>query len=57
MDHVRPVDLLQRPSWVMTEQVRTIARQRTHGVIGQVDADCLAQCRSWLDLFADVTVR
>jgi hypothetical protein len=41
----------------MTEQVRTIARQRTHGVIGQVDADCLAQCRSWLDLFADVTVR
>jgi hypothetical protein len=32
----------------MTEQPRTVARQRLVAAIGTVTADCLEECRTWL---------
>jgi mRNA interferase MazF len=45
---VAPPDLLGQPSWVMTEQVRTVSRSRIAQVAGQADRACVAQCLEWL---------
>ena len=45
---------LDRPSWVMTEQPRTLTRERITGVAGRVSADCLASVRLWLGDFLDL---
>lgn len=49
--HVRlrgaTVDLI-KPSWALTEQPRTISRDRLTRSAGQVDADCLAEIDQWL---------
>ena len=45
---------LDRPSWVMTEQPRTLSRDRITGVAGEVSTDCLASVRTWLGDFLDL---
>jgi mRNA interferase MazF len=42
---------LPRPTFAMTEQPRTISRQRIASVAGNVDADCLASICRWLNDF------
>lgn len=44
---------LHEPSWIMTEQPRTLSRDRIAGVAGTADAECLAQTRTWLADFLD----
>ena len=45
---------LDRPSWVMTEQPRTLSRDRLTAVAGEVSVGCLAAVRIWLGDFLDV---
>lgn len=45
---------LDRPSWIMTEQPRTLSRDRLTGSTGSVSADCLASVRTWLGDFLDL---
>jgi mRNA interferase MazF len=45
---------LDRPSWVMTEQPRTLTRDRLTGVAGEVSIDCLGAVRTWLGDFLDL---
>ena len=45
---------LDRPSWVMTEQPRTLSRDRLTGVVGEVSIDCLGAVRTWLGDFLDL---
>ena len=44
---------LDQPSWIMTEQPRTLSRSRVTGIAGQVSADCLHAARRWLADFLD----
>lgn len=54
-NHVRVVGgTLGRPSWVMTEQPRTLARDRITGIEGTVSASCLRDVRVWLGDFLDL---
>lgn len=45
---------LDRPSWIMTEQPRTLTRERLTGIAGTVSARCLADVRLWLGDFLDL---
>lgn len=45
---------LDRASWVMTEQPRTLSRDRLTGVSGAVSPECLAEIRLWLGDFLDL---
>ena len=45
---------LDRPSWIMTEQPRTLSRERLTRVAGEVSMDCLASVRTWLGDFLDL---
>lgn len=45
---------LDRPSWIMTEQPRTLARDRLTRTGGHVSDDCLASVRTWLGDFLDL---
>jgi len=45
---------LDRPSWIMTEQPRTLTRDRITGIAGHVSSKCLAQVRTWLADFLDL---
>ena len=45
---------LDRPSWVMTEQPRTLSRDRLTGIAGQVSGSCLDGVRTWLGDFLDL---
>lgn len=40
---------LKRPSYAITEQVKTISRDRIVRTAGEVDADCLAEIMQWVD--------
>jgi mRNA interferase MazF len=42
---------LARPTFAMTEQPRTISRQRIASVAETVDNACLASIRQWLSAF------
>ena len=42
---------LPRPTFAMTEQPRTISRQRIASVAGSIDNSCLAAVRRWLNDF------
>lgn len=44
---------LSRPSWAMTEQVRTVSRRRIVGRVGAVDAATLASVRAWIADFIE----
>lgn len=46
---------LPQPSWVMTEQPRTLSRDRLTGIAGRVDDSCLAEVRTWLGDFFDLS--
>lgn len=41
-------DVLERSSWAMTEQVRTISRARVVGRAGRVDPATLVDIRQWV---------
>ena len=43
-------------SWIMTEQIRTISRERIVGVRGSVTPGCLAMVRTWLGDFLGATL-
>lgn len=45
---------LDRLSWIMTEQPRTLSRERLTGVAGSVSPRCLAEVRTWLGDFLDL---
>jgi mRNA interferase MazF len=45
---------LDRPSWIMTEQPRTISRDRLTSISGSVDPVCFASVRTWLGDFLDL---
>ncbi|WP_417563345.1 type II toxin-antitoxin system PemK/MazF family toxin [Microbacterium sp.] len=51
---VRGPSGLNRPSWIMTEQPRTLSRERLTGIAGHVSHDCLAAARTWLGDFLDL---
>ena len=38
---------LSEPTFAMTEQIRTVSRERVHAVRGQVSKDCLAVITRW----------
>ena len=39
---------LAEPTFAMTEQIRTVSRQRVHSVRGAVTGDCLALIARWV---------
>lgn len=45
---------LESESWIMTEQPRTLSRERLSKQSGQIDHSCLAQVRVWLRDFLDL---
>ncbi|MDR6866915.1 mRNA interferase MazF [Microbacterium resistens] len=45
---------LDRPSWIMTEQPRTLARDRLTSVAGRVSPECLGAVRVWIGDFFDL---
>lgn len=45
---------LDRASYAMTEQVRSISRDRVAGIAGSIDADCLDRVRTYLRDFLDL---
>lgn len=45
---------LDRPSWIMTEQPRTLSRDRLTGVAGEVSIACLDAARTWLGDLLDL---
>ena len=45
---------LQRDSWVMTEQVRVMSRERIFGYLGKVSPQCLARVRLWVGEFLGI---
>ncbi len=45
---------LDRPSWAMTEQPRTVARERVSQAVGVVDDDTLRDVGVWLRDFLDL---
>ncbi|WP_434811892.1 type II toxin-antitoxin system PemK/MazF family toxin [Microbacterium sp. bgisy189] len=45
---------LDRPSWIMTEQPRTLPRDRLTGIAGEVTDECLVTVRTWLGDFFDL---
>jgi mRNA interferase MazF len=42
---------LDQPSWAMTEQLRTISRDRVKAQAGAVDIACLSQIVWWITNF------
>jgi mRNA interferase MazF len=42
---------LPRPCRAMTEQLRTLSRERVKATAGQIDAACLTRIRWWIDGF------
>ena len=49
-NHV-PVGGLGKPSWAMTEQVRTISRERIVGAAARAPTETLAEVRRWISDF------
>lgn len=45
---------LDRASWIMSEQPRTLSRDRITGIAGQVSDGCLQTVRVWLKDFLDI---
>lgn len=45
---------LSAASWAMTEQVRTISRERVVGHAGAADAQTLVEIRRWISDFLDL---
>lgn len=47
-NHVGLGELQGRPSWAMTEQVRTLSRSRLRGQVGTAPAAAMAEVWTWL---------
>ena len=45
---------LERPSYAMTEQVRSVSRERIVGAAGSIDHECLDRMRVYLRDFLDL---
>ena len=45
---------LDRPSWIMSEQPRTLSCDRITGIAGRVSQECLDTVRVWLRDFLDI---
>ncbi len=45
---------LGRPSWVMTEQPRTLSRERLTSISGEVSSECLAAVQVRMADFLDI---
>jgi mRNA interferase MazF len=45
---------LHQPSWIMTEQPRTLSRDRLTSLAGRVSDECLFTVRTWLGDFLDL---
>ena len=45
---------LDRPSWIMSEQPRTLSHDRITGIAGRVSQECLDTVRVWLRDFLDI---
>ena len=45
---------LDRPSWIMSEQPRTLSRERITGIAGHVSQGCLKEVRLWLSDLLDL---
>lgn len=52
-NHIRVGADLPRPSWAMTEQVRTVDRRRLGGLIAGADDETMDAVRLWLVDFLD----
>jgi len=48
---VKPDAILSKPSWIVTEQPRTISRSRVRKVGGVVDKATMVEVDRWLSLF------
>lgn len=55
-NHVR-MSQLERTSFAMTEQIRTVARSRLQGSLGSATPSELAEVRQWLGDFLDTSAR
>lgn len=53
-NHVEVGAHLPRPSWAMTEQVRTVDRRRLGGLIGGADDETMDAVQVWLVDFLDL---
>lgn len=53
-NHVDLRGALERPSWAMTEQIRTVSRDRLRGIAGEVEPQVLAEVRLWLRRFLEL---
>lgn len=56
-NHVPTGDALDRPSWVMTEQIRTISRDRITSIGLTVSRECLSAVRQWVADFLDLDLQ
>lgn len=45
---------LDRPSWIMSEQPRTLSRDRITGIAGHVSQQCFNATQVWLEDFLDL---
>jgi mRNA interferase MazF len=45
---------LDRPSWIMSEQPRTLSRDQITGIAGHASEGCLGEVRLWLGDFLDL---
>lgn len=45
---------LQQDSWVMTEQIRVMSRERIFGYLGNVSPQCLGRVRLWVGEFLGI---
>lgn len=45
---------LTRESWIMTEQIRVLTRDRIFGYLGSVSPACLARVRMWVGDFLGI---
>jgi mRNA interferase MazF len=54
-NHVPILDVqLPHPSWAMSEQIRTVSRERIVGRAGRVDDGTLATVREWISDFLEL---
>ena len=45
---------LDQPSWIMSEQPRTLSRDRITGIAGHVSPQCFSAVQVWLGDFLDL---
>lgn len=56
-NHIPTGSALNQPSWVMTEQIRTISRDRITSIGSTVAPTCLTAVRQWIADFLDLELQ